>query len=203
MKPSFTSIIILILAAIVIMQRLGCSGEGHGYPPTSDTTIIRDTLWEKHDTTIYKKMTVHDVIHDTLPVQYLPSPMYDELLVQYNEMVEEFLAKNIYLDTITVSGTAGNILVKDTVQYNKLGGRSYVSSISIPKITETVTINNYAPPRRSLFIGGGLSANKTAFQLLDAGLLYKTKKDKIYGVSVGIGQDLKPVYGGRLYWKLF
>lgn len=202
MKQLTNIIIVVLLAVIILMQvKNGCRGVGS--PGRVDTVKTVDTLWERHDTTIYKKMQVIKTIHDSVPPKYLPNPMYDSLLVQYNEMVEEFLAKNIYLDSLTIPGYKGNILIKDTVQYNKLGGRSYISSISIPKVTETITIIKTTPPKSSLFIGGGISANKTAFQLLDAGLLLKTKKDKIYGVSVGIGQNLKPIYGIKMYWKLF
>jgi hypothetical protein len=34
------------------------------------------------------------------------------------------------------------------------------------------------------------------------GLLYKNKKDQIFGVQTGVSQDLKPYVGVSSYWKI-
>jgi hypothetical protein len=199
-----TTIIIGVLLALIILVQVG-NGCKSGTPASTTVDVYRtvDTVWKVRDTVIYKKLTLTKTIHDTLPVQYLPSPVYDSLVVQYKEVTEKFLSKNVYIDSVTIPGCKGSIIINDTVQYNKLGGRSYTSTIAIPKITETITITKTEPPKGNLYIGGGISANKTAFQLIDAGLLLKNGHNQVYGVSVGLGRDLQPIYGVRMYWKIF
>jgi hypothetical protein len=202
MMKQLSTIIILVLVAVLILREIGCSG-GSGNGGKIDTVRVVDTLWEKHDTTIYKKLTVKETIHDTMPPEYLPSPMYDSLLVQYNELAKDFLARNIYEDTLKVPAIKGLFIVKDTVKNNKLLGRSWTADFILPTVKETVTITKTLPPKRQLFIGGGITGSQTQMQSINAGILYKTRKERILGVTGGINQDFKPQVGVSLYWKLF
>jgi len=62
------------------------------------------------------------------------------------------------------------------------------------------------PPKRQLYVGGGLDGtyiNKTPnINVAKAGLLFKTKKDQIYGVTVGVSINGYLVYGIQSYWKI-
>jgi hypothetical protein len=54
-----------------------------------------------------------------------------------------------------------------------------------------------------LYIGGGVIGNKTSgVTNLNAGLLLKTKKDKIYSVIVGTNVEGQISYGFQTFWKL-
>jgi len=129
--------------------------------------------------------------------------MYDSLLVQYNELAKDFLAKNIYEDTLKVPAIRGLFIVKDTVKNNKLLGRSWTADFILPTVKETITITKTLPPKRQLYIGGGIVGSRSAFESINAGMLYKTRKERILGVTGGINQNLQPQVGVSLYWKLF
>ena len=197
------TIIILALITILILREIGGCNGAPGDPGKADTVRITDTLWQRHDTVIYKKVIVKETIHDSVPPEYLPSPMYDSLLVQYNELAKDFLAKNIYEDTLKVPAIRGLFIVKDTVKNNKLLGRSWTADFILPTVKETITITKTLPPKRQLYIGGGIVGSRSAFESINAGMLYKTRKERILGVTGGINQNLQPQVGVSLYWKLF
>lgn len=201
MKLNFTGIIILVLVAIILLQRLGC-GSGTGVPPKSDTTIVRDTVWKKYDSVVYKKVKVESVIYDTLPPEYLPDPAYDSLKVQYNELAHEFLAKKTYADTFQIPQIKGIIIVKDTVKNNELFGRSWTADYILPLAKETITITKQAPQKRQLYVGGGLAANKTNIASVQAGLMYKDRKDRMFGAFVGVQPTGQLSVGVQSYWKI-
>ena len=100
--------------------------------------------------------------------------------------------------------TFGKIYVYDTVQFNTLGNRGIVKNYTIPIITRYVKVPS--APKRQLYIGGGLDGtyiNKTPnINVAKAGLLFKTKKDQIYGASVGVSVNGYLVYGIQSYWKI-
>lgn len=201
MKTKQWLVIVSILIAIIFLQRLDCGGSDEK-PARNDTTIVRDTLWKHYDTTVKKPMVIKKIIHDTLPVEYYPDPMYDSLKVQYEELATDFLAKRIYTDTLEIPQLKGLFIVNDTVKYNKLLGRSWTADYIIPKVTETVTITKYLEPEREFYVGGGLSTSSTSIGMAQTGILYKDRKDKIFGVFVAIVPNGKISYGMQSYWKI-
>jgi hypothetical protein len=66
----------------------------------------------------------------------------------------------------------------------------------------TTTITKYAPAKGALFIGGGITGNKNGVELLQGGLLYKSKKDKVFGLNLGINGNSQIIYGVQSYWKI-
>lgn len=198
-----SNIIVAALLLFIIFREFGCSGSGSVAPGKPDTTIVHDTSWQKYDSVVYKKVKIIETIHDTLPVEYYPHAMYDSLKVQYEELAQDFLAKNIYVDTLKIPQLKGLFVVRDTVKNNTLIGRSWTADYIIPTVTNTVTITKPAPLKRQLYIGGGIIGSRTEIQSINAGLLYKTKKDRMLGLSAGINQQLQPQVGVSLYWKLF
>jgi hypothetical protein len=189
-----------ILGYVLFSQIKGCvSGE----VISSDTVYKRDTVWQKYDSIVVKKVKVKEIIHDTLPPQYIPNPMYDSLKVQYEELAQAFLAKNIYEDTFKL-GSLGQVVVYDTVQNNELGHRSYMADYIIPIIRDTIYKTNIiqAPKKGQLYIGGGLATNKALSNTGHIGILYKTKKDKIVGGYVAVLPGMQISYGIQTYWNL-
>ena len=54
-----------------------------------------------------------------------------------------------------------------------------------------------------MYIGGGLQGNQyNIINSINGGILYKNKKDQIYGLSVGINTNGQEVYGVSSYWKI-
>jgi hypothetical protein len=81
--------------------------------------------------------------------------------------------------------------------------RSYKYNYKIPTITVTTTITKQAPPKGALFIGGGITSTKQLeLQTIQGGVLYKTNKDKIFGLHIGINNNSQVIYGASSYWKI-
>lgn len=199
MKISFNNILsiaILILAVIIVFQRSNSSPDIIEKP-----VVVRDTVWRKKDSVIY---TSPKVIQ-TIPVKvvsekYLPDPNYEKLVLQYQELVKLHLAKNIQKDSVQID-SVGFVKVTDTVQNNIVQNRKWEYNIKYPIIKETIT---QSPKKTNqLYVGGGLQGNQyNIINSINGGLLYKNKKDQIYGLSVGVNTNGQMVYGVSSYWKI-
>ena len=199
MKINFNNILsiaILILAVIIILQRINSSPDIVEKP-----IVIRDTVWQKKDSVIYTSPKVVQ----TIPVKiisekYLPDPNYDKLVLQYQELVKLHLAKNIQKDSVQID-SIGFVKVTDTVQNNIVQNRKWEYNIKYPIIKETII----EPPKKinQLYIGGGLQGNQyNIINSINGGILYKNKKDQLYGLSIGVNTNGQVVYGLSSYWKI-
>jgi hypothetical protein len=195
-------IIIAVLIALLILREFGCRGRGSGNPGKADTVIVWDTTWQKYDSIVVKKVPVKIIIHDTLPPEFYPDPMYDSLKVQYQELAQEFLAKKIYVDTLKVPQLKGLFIVSDTVKNNSLIGRKWSADYIIPVVKETITITKEAEPKAQVYVGGGLSVSGITLNSVQTGLLYKSRKDHMLGAYAGVDLSGKLSYGIQSYWKI-
>jgi hypothetical protein len=190
-----------ILGYVLFSQIKGCAS---GEITISDTVHKSDTVWQKYDSIVVKKVKVKEVIYDTLPPEYIADPMYDSLKVQYEELAQDYLAKRIYADTLNIPQLKGLFVVNDTVKNNSLIGRSWSADYTIPVITNTTTITNTvkAPLKGQIYIGGGFASNRDLNNTGHLGILYKTKKDKIVGAYMAVLPGMQISYGVQSYWKL-
>lgn len=197
-KKYFLPIIIVVLLLIILLQR-SCKGKDVIDEPTSVTQI--DTIWKIKTDTIIKTVKEISVIHMPVPSdpQYHPSDDIDTCKARFNRLLTDMLTKRVYADTLKLD-SLGTITIIDTVFMNKLGKRTKIYDYKIPFVTKTVT--KQADPKRQLYIGGNLFGDKTKLQLLTPGILYKTKKDHIYQVNVGINFDGTITYGAGIYYKI-
>jgi len=187
--------------AIILFQRNGCTYIKDKQP---EVVTVHDTTWQVHDSLIIKKLKVKETIYETIqtPPEYIADTSYPRLKEQYDSLVVAYLAKNIYADTLKLD-TLGYVAIADTLQKNILQNRSYKYNYKIPTIHTTTTITKYAPLKNQLYIGGGMDGDKVVgITSLSAGLLLKTKKDKIYSVTVGSNPQGQISYGFRTFWKL-
>jgi len=190
--------VVMILLFTVTLQHKGCTGS----QIKADTVTLHDTTWQVHDSLIIKKLKIKEVIHDTLPAEYIADTNYPKLKAQYDALVFAHLAKNIYVDTLKID-TLGYVTVADTLHKNEIQNRSYKYNYKIPTVTVTTTITKQAPPKGALFIGGGITSTKQLeLQTIQGGVLYKTKKDKIFGLHIGINNNSQVIYGASSYWKI-
>ena len=199
MKINFNNILsiaILILAVIIVLQRSNSSPD-----IIEKSIVIRDTVWQKKDNVIYTSPKVVQ----TIPVKivsekYLPDPNYDKLVLQYQELVKLHLAKNIQKDSVQID-SIGFVKVTDTVQNNIVQNRKWEYNIKYPIIKETII----EPPKKinQLYIGGGLQGNQyNIINSINGGILYKNKKDQLYGLSIGVNTNGQVIYGLSSYWKI-
>lgn len=193
----FLTGIIMVLFSIIILQR---SCNKPSLTPEPSVITKHDTAYITKDTTIVKKTTL--VKRDTLyrpgdPV-FIPDTNYYKLRLQYLHIVKEYTTRNIYTDTLLLD-SLGTVVLHDTVHLNKLQQRTYKLSYKIPVITKTIT----QPIRRQLFIGGGISISTSFTEpTANLGLLYKNKKENIFGVYTLVNGQSKPQIGVSSYWKL-
>jgi hypothetical protein len=189
--------VVMVLLFTVTLQHKGCVSS----QIKADTVTLHDTTWQVHDSLIVKKLKVKEIIHDTLPAEYIADTNYPKLKAQYDALVFAHLAKKVYTDTVKID-TLGYVAVADTVHKNELQNRSYKYNYKIPTITVTTIITKQAPPKGALFIGGGVTGNPNEVKSLFGGFLYKSKKDKVFGLNVGLTGNSKIVYGVQSYWKI-
>ncbi len=199
MKINFNNILsiaILILAVIIILQRINSSPD-----IVEKSIVIRDTIWQKKDSVIYTSPKVVQTIPlKIISEKYLPDPNYDKLVLQYQELVKLHLAKNIQKDSVQID-SIGFVKVTDTVQNNIVQNRKWEYNIKYPIIKETII----EPPKKinQLYIGGGLQGNQyNIINSINGGILYKNKKDQLYGLSIGVNTNGQVVYGLSSYWKI-
>lgn len=193
--------IIAVLIVIIFLQR-ACTPK---CPTVTQVLPIYDTIL-KHDTsTIHKKVWLkfHDTTYIPGDTIYKVDTNCEITKSRFLRLVKAHTAKNIYQDTILVD-TFGKIYIYDTVQFNRLGKRGIVKNYTIPVYTKIIKVP--AEPKRQLYVGGGLDGtyiNKTPMiNVAKAGLLYKNKKDQIYGATVGVSINGYLVYGLQSYWKI-
>lgn len=193
--------IIAVLIVIIFLQR-ACTPK---CPKVPEPITIIDTIL-KHDTsTIHKKVWLkfHDTTYIPGDTIYKIDTNCDVVKSRFLRLVKAHTAKNIYQDTILID-TFGKIYIYDTVQFNRLGKRGIIKNYTIPVYTKTITV--LEKPKRQLYVGGGLDGtyiNKTPMiNVAKVGLLYKNKKDQIYGTTIGVSINGYLVYGLQSYWKI-
>ena len=199
-KNNFLSLIVLILLIIILLQR--CDSNKTPDVPT----IIRDTVWVHNDTTVISKPQIIktipvDVSRDTIINHYIPDTNYQKLVLQYQDVVNQLLAKNIQVDSVRID-TNGYVKIIDTVQKNLIVGRTTKVDVKYPVIKETII--QPAPKVNQVYAGGQISG-QTGGQVINginAGLLLKNKRDQIYGVNVGLNTSGQVSYGLQSYWKI-
>ena len=199
MKINFNNILsiaILILAVIIVLQRSNSSPD-----IIEKSIVIRDTIWQKKDSVIYTSPKVVQTIPlKIISEKYLPDPNYDKLVLQYQELVKLHLAKNIQKDSVQID-SIGFVKVTDTVQNNIVQNRKWEYNLKYPIIKETII----EPSKKvnQLYIGGGLQGNQyNIINSINGGILYKNKKDQLYGLSIGVNTNGQVVYGLSSYWKI-
>jgi len=170
----------------------------------NDTITVHDTSWQVHDSIVEKTKVVYKEIRvDVMSKpEMLPDTNYENLKRQYMALLQLYLNKLVYSDTIRI-GTYGYIAVADSISENKLKHRKTRENYQIPIVKETKTITKYAPPTRNLYVGAGVLANNSlGIRGAEAGVIYKTKKDKLYQITTSIDLDGQVMYGASYFYKL-
>jgi len=195
LQKNLPYLIILILLILLSFQR--CQKPADSQPQKPQIKVERDTVVVVKKDTIKSKPKLIRSEPDTLflsdSVMFIPP----ELLAQ----LRDYHTKKIYTDSIALD-SLGYVRITDTVYKNKLEGHDVQYSVSIPKVTETITITNPAKPVRQIYIGGTLLGNQTMpLRGATANILYKDRKDRVFGVSAGINEG-HIIYGVSSYWKI-
>lgn len=163
-------------------------------------TIVRDTVWIHHDSVVITKPQWVKTLPGSIETKYLPDTNYQKLLVQYQNLLSLYFAKNIMKDSLKID-SIGYVHVKDTVTKNLISGRTYTYDLKYPVITTTITL----PPDRKnqFYIGGSLQGTMTnPVNQINAGLMLKNRKDQLYGIYTGMNMHGELQFGVSSYWKI-
>jgi len=170
----------------------------------NDTLVVHDTSWQIHDSIIVKKVPVTKevIVEIASRPEMLPDTNYANLKRQYEVLLQLYLNKIVYSDTIRV-GTFGYIAVLDTISENKLANRKTRENYKIPIVKETKTITKYAPPTRNIYVGAGVMANNSlGIRGAQAGMMYQTQKYKLYQITSSVDLDGQVMYGASYFYKI-
>jgi hypothetical protein len=200
MKVNIALFICCIIAIFYAYTKHMQAGEAR----PNDTLVVHDTSWQVHDSIVEKTKVVYKEIRvDVMSKpEMLPDTNYAKLKEQYMALLQLYMNKLIYSDTIRV-GTYGYIAVLDTINENKLKYRRTRDNFNIPIVKETKTITKYAPPTRNVFVGAGVLVNNAlGIRGAEAGMILKTKKDQLYNIKASVDIDGNVMYGAGYYYKL-
>jgi len=151
-----------------------------------------DTIYITKDSIIYRP-------GKKIPYKVLvEKPVYLPTKIDTNAVVGAYFSKVVYKDTLKID-KIGYISITDTLNKNKILGRSYSYEFKLPTIKDYAVVKE--SPRNQFYIGGNiLVGNNKVF----AGpqILWKTKSDNIYGMNVYVDPYGSQYYGVSLNWKI-
>jgi hypothetical protein len=164
-----------------------------------------DTIEVEKIKTVTKKGK--DIVHEVIDVDTL---VLKELVnVDTAALLKDYLAKVIYKDTLTLDGGLGTIALTDTITKNRILGRTWDAKVKERIIKEELIVKE--PAKAQLYYGLNAGFNKEDYvSAIGAGLIFKTKKDKLYQFGVGVNNrttdgtngSFSPYVGFGTYWKI-
>jgi hypothetical protein len=205
------NIAIAVLVVIVLLEYFNPGGVMPGKTIRIDGKkyeVLKHTI----DTIEVEKVKVvtkkgKDIVHEVIDVDTL---VLKELVnVDTAALLKDYLAKVIYKDTLTLDGGLGTIALTDTITKNRILGRTWDAKVKERIIKEELIVKE--PARNQVYYGFNGGFNKAdVVSHVGAGVILKTKKDKIYQLGAGVANrttdgtngTLSPYVGAGVYWKI-
>jgi len=209
---NFKNIAIVALVIWILLQWFNPGG----VMPGGRTIRIDGKKYEviKHtiDTVEVEKVKVvtkkgKDIVHEVIDVDTLV--LKEMVNVDSAAILKDYLAKIIYKDTLVLDGGLGTIALTDTITKNRILGRTWDAKVKERIIKEELIVKE--PAKAQLYYGLNAGFNKADYvSAVGAGVILKTKKDKIYQLGVGVNNrttdgtngSFSPYIGFGTYWKI-
>jgi len=200
----------VIIVLLIVLLRAEC---GRPSQPGQDIKIDgkKYELVKKEIDTVFVKVKP-DVVYkpgitiyrDTTIYQDVPKmgtiELADELRHNYyDSIVMSHFAKRVYTDTIKF-GTNGSIYIKDTLQENAILSRMTNSDLIFPSVKETITVKE--KPKNQLYLGAKTLVGNGTIGGIGTGLMFKTKRDRIYGIGAIVDRQKNINFTVDFYIKL-
>jgi hypothetical protein len=203
------NIAIAVLVVIVLLEYFNPGGKMPGR-----TVRIDGKKYEviKHDIDTFEVVKTKvvtkkgaDIYHETIVEKEVVIPT----IVDTAALLKDFFAKNVYKDTLRLPDSLGIVAVTDTITQNKILGRTFNASVKQREIKETLIVKEL--PKTQVYYGFNGGFNKAdVVSNIGAGVIIKTKKDKIYQLGAGVANrvtdgtngTLSPYVGAGVYWKI-
>lgn len=188
----FSIILLLILIINLIFNQI------------SNNNLLNDNQQIKtHVDTVYitKTITKHikgkDIYHEDIKITNADTVFLEK--IDTIKVIEDYSTHRLYIDTLNLDN--GNIIIKDTLYKNRIESRYWVSNIREKIITKEKF--KELPLKNSFYIGFNLFQEKPLmFNSFSSSFLLKTKKDKIFILSLGIDKNIKPILGTSYFLKI-
>jgi len=184
---SIQNVLIIVLVLLLLYQSQ-CSRKD---PVEPEVIVTIETKWDTVNviqTEYVPKWRTRVVTeHDTIPQD-----------IDTMSILKDYYAKYHYTDTLTLD-TLGFLVLNDTISQNSILSRSFTSDISIP--TTTITKEIYLN-KREFYWGMGVNGGTSQLDYVGGEFMFKNKQRNMYGIGVGVNQDLQPTISGRIYWKI-
>jgi len=212
-------ILILLLLGIILFLR-GC-GEDYG-----DKTLV-EVDGEQYELLESKTDTIF-VEEEVKVTKYVPKYITKEVIKEVEipvdvdslAIIKDYFSKVTVKDTLSLaydfppvvtdslgnkpSGDLGFGILTDIISQNRIESREIDWYFKIPTVYNTTIVKEL--PKNEFYIGFGTGIDQTnGFNNLSGNILFKNKKLNIYGLNLGISNQLgeyKPFVGGSMYWKL-
>ena len=212
-------ILILLLLGIILFLR-GC-GEDYGDKTLVEVDGEQYELLESKTDTIYVEKEVK-------VTKYVPKYITKEVIKEVEipvdvdslAIIKDYFSKITVKDTLSLaydfpevvtdsvgnkpSGDLGFGILTDVISQNRIESREIDWYFKIPTVYNTTIVKEL--PKNEFYIGFGTGIDQTnGLNNLSGNVLFKTKKLNIYGLNLGLSNQLgeyKPFVGGSMYWKL-
>ena len=164
-----------------------------------------DTVEVEKIKTVTKKGK--DIVHEVIDVDTLV--LKEMVNVDSAAILKDYLAKIVYKDTLTLDGGLGTIALTDTITKNRILGRTWDAKVKERIIKEELIVKE--PAKAQLYYGLNAGFNKEDYvSAIGAGVILKTKKDKLYQLGIGVNNRttdgtngaFSPYVGFGTYWKI-
>ena len=203
----------IAIAALVIYLLLQWFNPG-GVMPGGRTIRIEGKKYEviKHeiDTVDVIKTKVvtkkgEDIYHEVIVEKEVQIPA----VVDTAALLKDYYSKVLYKDVLVLPDSLGTVAVTDTISQNKILGRTFDAKVKERTIKETLIVKE--PARNQVYYGLNGGFNKAdVVSSVGAGIMLKTKKDKIYQFTLGVNNRVvdgttggfSPYVGFGTYWKI-
>ncbi len=203
----------IAIAALIIYILLQWFNPG-GVMPGGRTIRIEGKKYEviKHDIDtmeVVKTKVVtkkgEDIYHEVIvekEVQILAE-------VDTPALLKDYYSKVLYKDVLVLPDSLGTVAVTDTISQNKILGRTFDAKVKERTIKETLIVKE--PAKNQVYYGLNGGFNKAdVVSSVGAGIMLKTKKDKIYQFTLGVNNRVvdgttggfSPYVGFGTYWKI-
>jgi hypothetical protein len=204
------NIAIALLVAIVVFQQCGGNKKGTGEIVKVDGKKYELIKHEIDTVEVVKTKVVtkkgEDIYHETIVEKEVLIPA----IVDTAALLKDYYSKVLYKDVLVLPDSLGTVDVTDTISQNKIFGRTFNANVKQRTIKETLIVKEL--PKTQVYYGFTGGFNKAdVVSNLGAGVLIKSKSDKIYQLGIGVankvGTDgtngtLSPFIGGGVFWKI-
>jgi hypothetical protein len=203
----------IAIAALIIYILLQWFNPG-GVMPGGRTIRIEGKKYEviKHDIDtmeVVKTKVVtkkgEDIYHEVIVEKEVQIPA----VVDTAALLKDYYSKVLYKDVLVLPDSLGTVAVTDTISQNKILGRTFDAKVKERTIKETLIVKE--PARNQVYYGLNGGFNKAdVVSSVGAGIMLKTKRDKIYQFTLGVNNRVvdgttggfSPYVGFGTYWKI-